>query len=49
MKNSTKGIIAGLVVAVTSGVILASKYGRKIAEVKEKENVGILKNTEKEK
>lgn len=47
MKNYTKGIIVGLVVAATGGVILASKHIRKMAEVKEDENNGLLKKIEK--
>ena len=33
MKKSTVGILAGLAIAATSGLIIASKKGRKLSQV----------------
>lgn len=46
MKNTTKGLMISFAVAVTGGIVLASKFGRKVLKEKEDKNVGVLKSKE---
>ena len=43
MKSTKKGMVLSLAIAVTGGIVLASKFGKKIIKNKEDKNVGVLK------